>query len=169
MGRKLAPSSAAYNEQIAMALNNLAWLLSTCEDPRERQPDEAVQYAERAVKLAEEEGNYWNTLGAAYCRAERWDDARRALARSMELRKGEGDAYDWYFLAILEGRQDRMDLARDWYDKAAAWTASTHPDDLELHRFRVEAARLLELPAPDPPAAGKPARPVGMPGRHAAR
>ncbi|WP_165219127.1 tetratricopeptide repeat protein [Aquisphaera insulae] len=139
-----------FDAELAQALNNLAWMLATCEDPDQRQPSDAVGYAMRAVELEERDGNYRNTLGVAYVRSGQYQDAQRALARSMELRQGAGDAYDWYFLAILQARQGNLAEARGWYEKAVEWTTSARPDDRELHRFRVETARELGIPAPPP-------------------
>ncbi|QEH33844.1 Tetratricopeptide repeat protein [Aquisphaera giovannonii] len=149
---KAASPPSDIGATLALASNNLAWLLATCEDQSVRNPAEAVRLAERAVELAEDEGTYWNTLGAAYCRMGRWEEARRALSRSMELRTEQGDAFDWFFLAIVEWHRGHEGLARWWYEKAVEWTASHRPRDRELRLFREEASKLLRLPAtPSPP------------------
>ncbi len=140
-------------EQLTRALNNLAWILATCEDSSLRKPSEAVAYARRAVKLAPDEGTYWNTLGAAYFRVQNRDEARRALKRSMKLRGGEGDAFDWFFLAMIDAQQGRREQAREWYNRAVAWFHDGHEFDGELYRFQVEAADFLGLPRPPVPDA----------------
>jgi hypothetical protein len=63
----------------------------------------------------------------------------------MELRSG-GDPYDWLFLAMIRHRQSRQEEARQWYDRAAAWTRAnpTAAQD-ELTRFQAEAVRVLNL------------------------
>src|SRR5262249_33664363 len=43
--------------------NNLAWWRATCPDPKYRDPADAVRRAEKAVQLAPEKGDHWNTLG----------------------------------------------------------------------------------------------------------
>ena len=110
--------------------------------------------AKRAVELAPDEGTYWNTLGVAYYRLRNLPAAMNALVRSMELRR-EGDSFDWYFVAMIHAQQGRLDEARQWYDKAAAWQVGTQPGNEELQRFRAEAAQVLGLPVPppEPPAA----------------
>jgi tetratricopeptide (TPR) repeat protein len=139
------------NAQLAQALNNLAWLLVTCENPRQRQPGEALMYAKRAVELSRAEGNYWNTLGVVWYRLENLTQASHALEQSMQLRRGEGDSYDWFFLAMIEAREGRMDQARRWYDRAVAWAQQDNRLEPELFRFQVEAAEALGLERPREP------------------
>lgn len=137
--------------RLALVLNNLAWTLATCEDVSLRKPNEAVAYAQRATRLAPDEGNYWNTLGAVYVRLQDWDGARRALGRSLELRGNGGDAFDWFFLAIIDAKQGKTISARDWYDKAVNSLHDGHQPGDELDRFQVEAAEVLGLPRPPAP------------------
>ena len=54
------------------AHNNLAWLLSTCAQPKFRDAKQALELAKRAVELAPEDGSHWNTLGVAQYRAGDW-------------------------------------------------------------------------------------------------
>ena len=146
-----AESSGAGNGSfvLAQALNNLAWLLVTCDDRQFWSPSEALTHARRAVELAPDVGTYWNTLGVAYYRAEQWGDAERALRRSMSLREqGQGDSFDWFFLAMIEARKDRKIEGRQWYDRAVEWFKKVRDSDPELHRFQVEAAEALGLPRP---------------------
>jgi uncharacterized protein HemY len=91
-GVEAVPDSANLN-------NEVAWFRATCREPRFRDPAEAVQRAEKAVKLAPQNGDYWSTLGTAYYRAEKWKECCAALEKSMELRKG-GDSFDWFFLGM---------------------------------------------------------------------
>ena len=138
-------------EQLARALNNLAWIRATCENLSLRKPDEAVGFAQRAVKLAPDEGTYWNTLGAAYFRISDWERANHAMHKSMELREGHGDAFDWFFLAMIDARLGQKEQARQWYDRAVAWFHDGQENDRELYRFQVEAAEILGLPRPPAP------------------
>jgi tetratricopeptide (TPR) repeat protein len=162
---------------LAQALNNLGWLLATSEDARMLRPADSVSYASRAVKLAPGQGNYWNTLGVAYYRMADWDQATRALERSMELRAaGQGDAYDWFFLAMIHAKNGRKDEALAWYRKAVTWAQGQGEGNPELYRFHVEAAVQLGLEKPPAPRLARargeqgqrlpvgPARRLPMPG-----
>ncbi len=149
------------NRDLALALNNLAWMLCTCENPSMREPQQAVGLARRAVELADEEGSYWNTLGVACCRVGDWEGASKALQRSMELRgAGEGDSYDWFFLALIDASTNHRAEGREWYDRAVHWSQETRPGDVELFRFQTEAADALGLPRPAAPVATAQPRPA---------
>ena len=111
-----------YDMTLAQALNNLAWLQSTCAESRFIEPRQAVEYARRAVRLKPETGTYWNTLGVAHYRAGNFDEATEALERSMSMRAhGNGDAYDWFFLAMIEVKKGHREAGRRWYDRAVEW------------------------------------------------
>src|SRR5262249_10150284 len=141
---------AAYRKAIGLKpdftplLNDLAWLLATCSDAKLRDPEEAVLLANRAVKLAPNEGALRNTLGVALYRAEKWQLAIDALRESMDKRKG-GDSSDWFFLAMSHRKLDHQQEARQWYDKAVQWMVKNKPQDEELRRFRAEAAECLNI------------------------
>ena len=136
---------------VAKALNNLAWLETTCSDESFWSPREAVRYARRATVAQPQEGNYWNTLGAALYRAGEWEEAKAAFAESMALRKN-GNSFDWFFLSLAEAKLGRTTEARDWYERAVESFRQSAPQDKELYRFQVEAARELGLPKPEVPA-----------------
>ena len=76
-----APPEIRRRALVATALNNLAWLEATCSDVSFRNAREAVRHARRATVLEPEEGNYWNTLGAAHYRAGEWEEAKAALTQ----------------------------------------------------------------------------------------
>ena len=124
--------------------NNLAWRLATCPDPKFRDAKEAIALATKALQLAPETGNYWNTLGVAHYRASDWNAAIAALEKSIKLRQG-GDSFDWFFLAMSRWQLGEKDEARKWYDRAVTWMDKNRPNDEELRRFREEAAKLLKL------------------------
>ena len=149
--RGAAAQGDGRREPLALVLNNLAWVLATCEDPSLRGPDEACTYARGAVKLAPEEGTYWNTLGVVCFRLGDWESASEAIHESMRLRGGQADAFDWFFLAMIDAQQGKKDRAREWYEKAVDWFHNGHEADGELYRFQVEAAEVLGLPRPQPP------------------
>ncbi len=137
----------------AGAHNQLAWLLATSPHPQLRDAPQAVELAEQAVELAPEEGALWNTLGVARYRAGNWPGAIEALNKSIEL--AGGDATDWFFLAMAHWQLGDRDEARRWYNEAIGWMEEKKPADEQLHRFRAEAAQLLELTDEAPPTEGR--------------
>jgi superkiller protein 3 len=140
---ELAPTSS-------LGHNNLSWLLATCPDAKLRDPGRAVQLAQRALELAEQVGNTWNTLGVAHYRAGNWKAAIEALDKSREYRKG-GDAFDFFFLAMAHWRLGQKEDGLKWYKQAVAWieknneALAKNPQwTEELRRFRAEAEELMK-------------------------
>ena len=69
-----------------MAVNNLAWVLATHENPQARNPAEAVELAERACKITHyERPETLDTLAAAYAAAGRFDEAVKIAEKAVEL------------------------------------------------------------------------------------
>jgi serine/threonine protein kinase/tetratricopeptide (TPR) repeat protein len=124
-------------------LNNLAWQLVTVEDPSLRDPQEAVELSERAVKL-DPKGTYFNTLGVAHYRSGNWQQAVETLTRSAE--SGEVPMfYNAFFLAMAHWQLEEQAEARNWYQKGvdslSDGTNST-PEELR-YTGKEEAQRLL--------------------------
>jgi WD40 repeat protein/tetratricopeptide (TPR) repeat protein len=140
---ELAPNSSLVH-------NDLAWLLANCPDAKLRDPVRATQLAQQAIDLAEQVGNVWNTLGVAHYRAGDHKAAVKALTKSMELRK-DGDAFDFFFLAMAYWQLGQKDEAQKWHEKAVQWMQKNEEalkkdkmHDEELGRFRAEAEELLK-------------------------
>jgi tetratricopeptide (TPR) repeat protein len=138
--------AAARSSDDPQDLNNLAWTLATSHHFSElRDVPRAVALVQKAVELAPEVWDYWNTLGVALYRAGSWKAGIAALEKSMALRGG-GDSMDWFFLAMAHWQLGERDEARQWYDRAVRWMGENHSAyDDELRRFRAEAAELLGL------------------------
>jgi serine/threonine protein kinase/Flp pilus assembly protein TadD len=130
--------------QFASIHNELAWLLATCPELNYRNPGQAVAAARKAVEIAPEKGDFWNTLGVALFQAGDWTMALAAFSKSMALRKG-GDSFDWFFLAMAHWQLGEREDARKRYQQAVDWMAKRRPNDEELRRFRAQAAELLGL------------------------
>jgi serine/threonine protein kinase/WD40 repeat protein/tetratricopeptide (TPR) repeat protein len=131
----------------AAAHNGLAWLRATCPDARYLDPAQAVRLAEKAVALAPQDGNIWNTLGVAHYRSGAWPAAIGALGQSMKLRQG-GNSYDWFFLAMAHWKRGDKESAQAWYARAVVWMTRQAAQNQELLRFRTEAADLLGVFVP---------------------
>jgi eukaryotic-like serine/threonine-protein kinase len=132
----------------ALALNNLAWSLASVPGDPWFNPTEALALARKAVGSNPNEWSYLNTLGVAAFRAGDWNTAAKVLRESITLNGGA--AFDLFFLAMTCWHQGNTKEARELYDRAVAWTKNHKPDDPELHRFRAEAASLLEQPSSKP-------------------
>ena len=80
-------------------------------------------------------------------------DGKAAVAafdKSMDLRAG-GDAFDWFFLAMIQQKlgnpaeaRKRYDLALEWVEKSKEALAKNPEQAEELRRFRDEAEEVLE-------------------------
>jgi Flp pilus assembly protein TadD len=76
---------------LALAMNNLAWLLATHPDSEIRNGAEAVQMAESAVRTTKEgEPIFLGTLAAAYAEAGRFDDAIKTAIKARDLALSHG-------------------------------------------------------------------------------
>jgi tetratricopeptide (TPR) repeat protein len=129
-------------------LNGFTWRIVSNPRLRMAQPTWAVRIAERAVKLlpeAAQAASAWNTLGVAEYRAGDWKAAIAALEKSEALGPDKSLAFNGFFLAMAHWQVGQKDKARTWYDEAVAWMEKNQPKDLELIRFRAEAAALLGL------------------------
>ena len=125
-----------------------AWFLSTCEDPRLRRVDRAIELATQAVSGGWACEKFWTTLGAAQYRAGNPKTAIKALQKSEEL-KYYCCGTTWFLRAMAHWKLDQKPEARRWYAKAVEWTEKNQFDNKDLHeelrRFRAEAAGLLEI------------------------
>jgi tetratricopeptide (TPR) repeat protein len=72
-------------------MNNLAWHLATHDDPGQRKPAEAVQWAEHAARLSKhEQMDVLDTLISAYEIANRLGDAIRIARQAVQLAEKQG-------------------------------------------------------------------------------
>jgi tetratricopeptide (TPR) repeat protein len=93
------------NPNLPIALNNLAWILATSEDPEIRNGAEAIQYAGRACELTHYQTTiYVGTLAAACAEAGRFDDAISMAEKACTLASAAG-AQD-----LLKRNQDLLAL-----------------------------------------------------------
>jgi serine/threonine protein kinase/tetratricopeptide (TPR) repeat protein len=167
---ELAPNNAG-------TLNNLAWSFATFADASARNATLAVELAKKGIELDPQNEQLSNTLGVAYYRAGKWQDAIEWLEKSMKIRisgnvgdpsnrgfdqllklRHGGDSFDWFFLAMAHWQLDHKDEARKWHAKAVEWMDANKPHDQELLRFRAEADELIknETISPDQDQGVKP-------------
>ncbi|MHC4253244.1 MAG: tetratricopeptide repeat protein, partial [Planctomycetota bacterium] len=90
-----------------LALNDLAWLLSTCTSASCRDGKRAVELARRTVKLdTKSDPQHLDTLAAAYAEAGRFDEAVKTQKEAIALLgSGEGSGDFKARLALYERRK----------------------------------------------------------------
>lgn len=77
---------------LVSALNNFAWLLSTCPDPSLRNGPKALDMAQKADQLAAGKNpTFLRTLAAAYAENGRFNDAIEAAQRASQLATAQGN------------------------------------------------------------------------------
>src|SRR5690606_22870855 len=92
-GRSLNDYQAAVraDPKYSRAHQGLAWLRSTCPVPQFRNADFALQSAEKAVELAEEETYLLlDTLAAAQANSGKFDEARATQAKALAMAPASG-------------------------------------------------------------------------------
>lgn len=77
------------NSKNAKAYNGKAWILATCRDAEYRDGAKAVELAKRAVEISPE-GNFFDTLAAAYAEDGKFEDAITTQEKAIDLLKKEG-------------------------------------------------------------------------------
>jgi serine/threonine protein kinase/tetratricopeptide (TPR) repeat protein len=141
-------------------LNSLAWTLATCDEPKLRDPAQAVILGKKVVELSVKQGddrdpagrirlgNYWNTLGVAHYQAGNMEEAITALQKSVDIANGADRSYvceDWFFLAMANWKLHRKDEATKCYERGVEWIEKKASKDEKLRRFRAEAAALMGI------------------------
>ena len=119
-----------------------AWLLATCPDAELRDPERAVELAKRTVRIAPQHELYHAAMGVALYRAGKWHEAKKSLDDAVQFRPG-ATSVEAFFLAMACWRLGEKERAADHYRQGVRWMQKNKPDDLELERFRAEAAGLL--------------------------
>jgi serine/threonine protein kinase/tetratricopeptide (TPR) repeat protein len=85
-----------------------------------------VALAGKSLAKAPANYDYLTTLGAAFYRAGRYEEAAKRLDEAITVYKPEARfrqtvAYSWFFLAMAHQRLGQADEARKWLDKAVQW------------------------------------------------
>lgn len=93
----------------------LARILSTCPVRDMRKAEQGVVHARRS--LHPQDPRRWQTLGIAQFRHGDPISARRSLLEAVR-RRPNGDAYDYFFLAMCSHQMGDTQEAAEWYRKA---------------------------------------------------
>ena len=98
----------------------------------------ALSLASKATRSRPNCGTYWNTLGAAQCRAGDYSAAIDSLQNAKLLEQG-GTAFDDFFLAIAHAQIGNHQRALHQLSEGEGWMDRNAPEHPELLRLREEA------------------------------
>jgi tetratricopeptide (TPR) repeat protein len=139
--RDLLDVAASRGGDAPDALDDLIWTLSGKGGRPLLDRNRSIALARRLTGLHPKSPDAWYNLGVMLHKADRWGEAVPALQKSMALRKG-GDAYDWFYVAMVRHKLGNQSGARQAYRRGVEWLA-THKSEAELEGLRAEAAELL--------------------------
>src|SRR5262249_36563633 len=152
--RDYAQAEADYREVLrqqprhGQACNNLAWLYSMAPPPY-RKPCEALSLALTAVQQ-EADHDRLNTLGVAYYRLERWQEAIDTFNKAFKLGLDHSKPWDLFFLAMCHHRLGHCTEASRLYEEGIALRTACSdltPDErAELDKIQAEAKVILSKP-----------------------
>jgi eukaryotic-like serine/threonine-protein kinase len=119
-----------------------AWFLVMCPDVQLRDAGRALELARYALEKSPRNPTYLNALGGAYYRQADWPMCISSLRQAMEQRR-EGNAYDWFFLAMAQWQTGEKENARTSFQRGAEWMEKNCPEKADLKLLRAEAEQLL--------------------------
>ena len=91
------------NPNLGRAYQSAAWLMATCPDEEFRNPDQAVEAAQRAVELdGESDYRYLETLAAAQANAGLFDDAVATQQRALEITPADYHRHAQHRLSLYQ-------------------------------------------------------------------
>jgi tetratricopeptide (TPR) repeat protein len=144
-GSDVSTPDEGHRDGVAWHLQEAAWFLSTCPDPRLHRPHRAAELATEARKIMPMAGYIWAAMGAAHYRAGNWPAALEALEQAAKLPSYRAAAAR-FFLAMTLWKLDNTQDAHRWYHEAVDVMEQTRPyQQDELGRLRAEAAELLGI------------------------
>jgi tetratricopeptide (TPR) repeat protein len=125
-------------------LNDLAWHLGNCAEPRVRDAARALKYAEQAIASDPETAELWTTLGVMRYRNGDWKGCVTALSKASKMHGGKV-ALDFLFLAMTYWHLENRAQARESFQTAVHLMQKDPASNKEMQPFRAEAEALLGL------------------------
>jgi tetratricopeptide (TPR) repeat protein len=133
----------------ATACNDLAWQYVTGAEAA-RDPPKALPLIQKAIQWSPDDPNFANTRGVVHYRLGQYPQAVEWLERSLRESRGEGAAFDLFFLAMCHAKRGDGARAKECYDRAVRWVEQD-PSVIklnptwgpELRVFRAEADAVL--------------------------
>ena len=104
-------------------------------DPDPEFPDKAWEASKKALELDPDSAEAHSSAGLAHLVREEFDDAERELHLAIDLNPTLFEPY--YYLARTRFHQGDMDMAAEWFARAA----SVNPDDYQSRLLRVQILR----------------------------
>jgi serine/threonine protein kinase len=141
------PPGKEASEDREFVQKSYAWFLADAPDARWRNPDRALELAQKAVDAVPTTADYWTTLGVARYRAGKPAEALVALEQAARLRDAPCTDEE-FFLAMIHQRLGAADKARQLFNQAVQHMEANQPGSEWLRRLRAEAAAVLGLPEP---------------------
>lgn len=100
------------NPNDSYVLNNLAWVLATCIDPKYRDGVKAIQLAKKALEI-NNHPNILDTLAAAYAENGSFDKAQKTQQKAIELYRKKEDNNQ---IAKANVRLEAYQMEKPWRD-----------------------------------------------------
>jgi eukaryotic-like serine/threonine-protein kinase len=143
--------------QIVSTCTALSLLLATGADPKDRDPEQALAFARKAVELAPKNVAARATLGVAQYSSGRWGEAIESLGPMTDDERCP--AWPFFYLAMAHHRLGDPAEARQWFDRGVErMNRGTKKPDPLITQARSEAAALLGI---DDRPAGTPSQTTG--------
>ena len=122
----------------------LNWPATSSADYSQRDPEQAVEFAKKAIELNPDAANNWSNLCVASYRDGDWQATVDALNKSQQLRKSV-DFHHRFFLAMAYWQLGNAEEARRWYDHSVEWMQTNGHSYAEIRRYQAEAEALMEI------------------------
>jgi tetratricopeptide (TPR) repeat protein len=113
--KQVAAAVRAYEQALLIdinipdLLNNLAWVLATSEDPALRDPQRALELAQRAIGL--KKASYiWDTLAETLYANDRIEEAILAEQEALALASGDREIYEKQLEKFKQGLEDGREM-----------------------------------------------------------
>jgi tetratricopeptide (TPR) repeat protein len=136
------------------AEQRFAWFLVACPIEELQDPKRAIELARQNIQRLSPSSPlqmvrvWWRTLAVAQYRTGDWKAALQSLR--FEPHRKIWDGRVGFLWAMIHWQRDWKKGAREYYDETVRWMAKNKPRDVELRRFRAEAAALLGIKRPPP-------------------
>jgi tetratricopeptide (TPR) repeat protein len=135
---------AAKHAQTPDECRGVFWALTKHPEMALHDADRAVKVMEKAVQAHPDDHSCRGTLGKAYYRAGRFDEAIGQLEKSNEL-VSDSSSSNWFYLAMAHWQRGHKEEARSCFDEGDRLLEQNPQSGKQVYRLRAEAARLLGI------------------------